>query len=407
MKKPVVLILGASRYYVRSIQAAREAGCTAVVTDRDPNAAGFAYADHAETVDITDIPGTLAVAHRYRIDGIVAVSDFGVPTAAAVASELHLPGIPPIVAADATNKARMRAVWERAGVPSVRYRAVRTPHEAHRALRELETLPVIVKPADSRGGGSRGVTRVDRAEELEAAVALAQSFYEDPTVVIEEYVEGLEHSVETITYRGTTHILAVSDKVKTEPPYHVDLSVIYPTALAGNVLAGLHSAVRSAVRALGIEIGAAHVELATTPAGPRLFEVGARCGGGGTPDPIVPYVTGIEMFKEVVRIAIGREPGNLAPLHQRGCVYRFLAPAPGRLREVRGLDTIRTWPGVLDADLLVRSGDEIGPVRRGSDRAGFIIAGAPTRAEALALADRTERAVQFIMEPAGALRESS
>ena len=402
MRKSLVMILGASRYYVRYIEAARQLGCAVLVTDRNPKAEGFLYADRHEAVDITDINGSIEVAKRHRINGVIAVNDFGVRTAAAIADALHLPGIDLQVAEYATSKAWMRTLWAKAGVPSANFRVVRTPEEAHRAADELDQWPLIVKPSDSRGGGSRGVSKVNHKGELCAALAFAQGFYADKAVLVEEFLDGTEHSLETVTYEGQTTVLACSDKVKTPAPYRVDQSVIYPSLYAGADLGRIHEAARSAVRALGISFGAAHVELCMTRNGPRLFELGARCGGGGTPDPIVPWVTGVEMVKEVIRLALGEKPQRLTPRHERGCVYRFLMPKPGHVEEVRGLDNVKTWPNILDAEVLAKPGNEIRPVKTGSDRAGFLIAGGATRQEAIALADRAENAITFVCAPSAA-----
>ena len=389
------MILGASRYYARSILAAKELGFETVVTDRTPNADGFRHADYHEVVDVTDISGSIEVARKYGIDGILALNDFGVPTAAVVAKTLGLAGINPEVAKYATSKVWMRKKWEEAGIPSAKFRVAKTLNEAYAAVEELNVWPLVLKPTDSRGGASRGVSKVDEWGQLEWAFAFAQSFYEDKSVIIEEYLEGVEHSIEMLTYEGKMYVLAVSDKVKTPPPYRVDKSVIYPTIFTGAELKRIHAWAEEAVRAIGIDTGAAHVEMCTTKDGPRLFELGARCGGGGIPDPIVPFVTGIEMLKESVRIAVGEKPGNLAPLYTRGCVYRFITPHPGRVRRVTGLDEVRAWKHILDSEVLVKEGGEIRPVRIGPDRAGFIIAGGETRREAIDLADRAEASICF------------
>jgi biotin carboxylase len=390
-----VMVLGASRYYVRSILAARELGCEVLAIDRNPEAEGFRFADFSEPVDITDIEGSVRVAGKYGVNAVVAVNDFGVRTAAAVARALGLVGISPEVAEYATSKAWMRRKWEEEGVPSARFRVVETPEEARAAVRELDVWPLVLKPADSRGGASRGVSKIDNEIDLPRALDFAQSFYEDKAVVIEEFIDGIEHSVETITYGGETHVLAVSDKVKTPPPFRVDKSVIYPTVLTGDRLERVHEVAKASVRALGIEVGAAHVEMCTTEDGPRLFELGARCGGGGTPDPIVPFLTGVEMFKEVVRIALGEKPERLAPLYTKGCIYRFLTPTPGVVGRVSGLEEVRAWENILDCEILVGAGDEVRKVESGGDRAGFIIAGGDTRQEAVALADRAESFIRF------------
>ncbi|MDY6901634.1 MAG: hypothetical protein SWZ49_26675, partial [Cyanobacteriota bacterium] len=63
MKKRIML-LGASRYYIRSIIAARELGCEVIVVDRNDNADGFRFADHYEVVDISDIQACSRVAKK-------------------------------------------------------------------------------------------------------------------------------------------------------------------------------------------------------------------------------------------------------------------------------------------------------------------------------------------------------
>jgi len=394
MKKRV-MILGASRYYIRSILAARELGCEVIAIDPHPDSPGFQYADHYEVLDIIDTQGGIRVAKKYGIDGVVAVNDFGVRTAAAIVKELGLVGISPQSAEYATNKVWMRRKWDEAGIPQVRFRAVESLEEAYAAAEELNHWPLILKPADSRGGGSRGVSKIDSPDQLKKGIEFAQSFYDNKSVIIEEFIDGIEHSAETITYGGKTYVLAVSDKVKTPSPYRVDKSVVYPTKVTGIALERIHGMAQAAVQTLEIDAGAAHVEMCTTNNGPILFELGARCGGGGTPDPIVPFLTGIEMFKEVVRIAVGEKPQKLTPLFMKGCVYRFLTPTPGIIKKITGIEKVKRWRNILDCEVLVHEGEAVRPVRIGGDRAGFIIAGGEDSEEAVTLADRAESRIHF------------
>ena len=397
-KKKKIMILGASRYYIRSIIAAREMGCEVFVTDRNPRAEGFRYADFYEAVDIGNIEDSIKTAQKYKVDGVVAVNDFGVQTAAAIAANLGLPGIGTEVAKYATSKAWMRKIWKISGVPSARFEVIDSLERAYAAVEKLAVWPLIVKPADSRGGASRGVSKIEKIDQLKGAVDFAQSFYEDKEVVIEEFLDGIEHSIEALTYDGVTHILAVSDKEKTAPPYRVDRSVIYPTVYEGEKLKRIHDAAQSAIKALGITRGAAHVEICSTNKGPKLIEVGARCGGGGTPDPIIPWLTGIEMFKETVRIALDQRPHRLEPLFMKGCVYRFLMPRPGKIRLISGIEDVKQVGGILDFEVLLKVGDEIRAVRTGGDRAGFIIAGGENREQAVRFADQAEECIRFEYE---------
>jgi biotin carboxylase len=171
--------------------------------------------------------------------------------------------------------------------------------------------------------------------------------------------------------------------------------VIYPTIFEDEKLERIHEVAKLAVHALGINIGPAHIELCSTSDGPKLFELGARCGGGGTPDPIVPFLTGIEMFKEVVRIALGEKPQQLIPSYTKGCVYHFITPQPGRVRKITGLEGIRKWNNILDFEVFIGEGDEVQQVKTGGDRAGFIIAGGETREEAVSLTKQAEEQIRF------------
>ena len=250
--------------------------------DKDPMAAGFVVADLGVQCDIVDKDRVLALAEELRIDGIIPVNDYGVPTAAHVSAYLGLPGISPEAAIWCTNKAAMRSRWQQMGVPCPRVLLASTPEEFSRAV-EIVGLPFILKPAHGIGGASRGVIVVRTREELPDAVRFSQSFYDDKATLVESFVEAeIEHSAEVIVVAGSPQVIAIGDKVKTPLPYRVDKSVIYPTALDARRRAVIVDAVERAVEALDIRIGAAHVELATTADGCVLFELGARCGGGGT-----------------------------------------------------------------------------------------------------------------------------
>ena len=165
---------------------------------------------------------------------------------------------------------------------------------------------------------------VNAESEIDDAIAFTQSFYADKTTLVESFVlSESEHSVEVLVREGTAYVIAVSDKIKSELPFRVDKAVLYPSAIQGDKLEALKSVVIDAVLALGIFNGAAHVELAATRDGFVLFELGARCGGGGTADPIVKYSSGVDQFCEYIRILVGDDSISLKPDRALGCCYYF------------------------------------------------------------------------------------
>lgn len=393
MGKPRILILGASRYYLPTIKAAQSMGCWVAVIDRNPRAAGLKTADMGVAVDIIDVPGAVEVGRKYKIDGVLAVNDFGVMTAALVAKTLGLPGLPLKAARIATSKALMRDAWSGESF-NPEYGVVTSEIEAVKTAKHIG-LPVVFKPADSRGGGSRGVSVVHHEGEIKNALDFAQSFYDDKRVVVERFIKGLEHSAECIVYNGQCHIVAVSDKKKTPLPFRVDKDVIYPANAALSEMREIEKTAARAIELAGITQGIVHAELCSTKNGVYMYEIGARCGGGHTPHPICPWVSGVEELNEALRLSLGQAPENLSPSLARGCVYRFLTPPPGRLVSVTGLDDLSDWEGILDAGVLVEPGQMIHSIRVGGERSGFIIAGARDRAEALALAGRAENHIRF------------
>jgi biotin carboxylase len=383
-----VLVLGAPRGVRASLTAARAAGFHVIAADASALAEGLIASHDAHIAAIDDADAVTMLAQRVGAHGIVATTDHAVRAAAAASTRLGLPGITPEAAECATSKQRMRARWQEVGLPQPLVEVVQDTRALHAAVARLG-LPVVLKPANALGGGSRGIAMAHDARTLAEAMVAAQSAAPDGVVLVEQCMDARsEHSVELLLHSGVAYVLAIGDKIKTPPPYRVDMAVCYPTALsdAGSVAVGELAA--AAARALGIVHGIVHVEIGVTPSGPQLFELGARCGGGATAAPVVPQATGIDEFVEACRLACGLEPAQRQPRWQRGVCYRFIAPQRGRTLSSQVLTSLRQMPGVLDADLWAAdpvAGDAI--VRTGRDRIGAIVTVGTSRVEALGAAE--------------------
>lgn len=395
MSNRTVVILGASKYYVASIKAARKAGYRVVALDRNPDAPGLVAANVGLAVDIKDHSAVAKVVRDYGAKTIVPLNDIGVITASITAQEFSLPGINPDVARIATCKADMRHAWEKAGIQNPVYDIV-SDLESLEAAVDVVRFPCILKPAYGIGGASRGVIVVNERRELANALAFSQSFYDDPRTIVESFVEAdSEHSAEVLVYNGSAHVIAVGDKIKTPLPYRVDKTVLYPTALTKDSLPRIENEIEKAVIELGISIGAVHVEFAIRNDEVIFFELGARCGGGGTPEPVIRHVTGIDIFVQTIRILSGEKPEIRRTAKERGCAYHFLTPDPGRISKISGIENVRQTEGVLDAAVTLSHGDTVKEVRTGLDRAGYIITGGSDREAALRLAHRAEKLLEF------------
>src|SRR4051794_27791535 len=343
-----ILILGGGRYNVLSILTAREAGFFTMVADRNPKAPGLKVADKALPIDLNDCDALIeSVMKNGGVDGVVSMAEVGVRSAAAISARMGLASISEEAASNATSKAAMRRLWRALKSYSVPFEVVTTLAEAIQSVERLSQFPLIFKP-DRSFGGSRGVTRIERLDQVESAFRAARDGgLPGSSVVIEHCVEGTEHSCEVLICEGKTSVLCIGQKIKSLLPYRVDVSVQYPADLTTAQESAVTDMCRQAVSALGLSQGAAHIEFAYTKEGPVLFELGARCGGGHTPQ-IAHYVSGVNEFLETCRMACGMKPTQFESQTRRSADYRFLIFAPGVVENVTVPDWLRRDPHILD-----------------------------------------------------------
>jgi len=141
---------------------------------------------------------------------------------------------------------------------------------------------------------------------LQSAIERACNESFQKKAVIEEFVEGKEISVESISYKGIHYILQITDKVTTEAPFFVELEHHQPSTLPDNIKQRVKGIVLNALDALHIQYGASHAELKITQDGDiRVIEIGARMGGDFIGSDLVKLSTGYDFLKGVIDVALG------------------------------------------------------------------------------------------------------
>ena len=395
MKQRKVLIIGAGPAQYKGIAKAREMGLFTIAMDVNPRAPGLTIADIPLVLDVKDCENAIKVAQQYQIDGVFSIaSEVSVRTVAAVAEELKLPGLSREVSRTVTDKALMREKYAEENVPSPRFRVVYTLKEAINAIGELP-LPVVIKPSDN--AGSRGVTKVDKESEIQGAYERANGFSEQGKVIIESFMEGVEISVEAFVYQGRARILALSDKIRTPPPYLLDTTVIFPSNYPKEPQDKICEVARKAIRAVNISNGAVHNEIMMTAEGPMMVELAARGPGFKVFTDMIPYVTGVDVTEGIIKLALGEQP-NLEIRANRGSVLKFIGAAPGRIKEIKGKDEVRNISGVFEFELYLGVGDKIRSLTSGDDRVGHIISFADSREKALEVVEKAERLLEIEVE---------
>lgn len=262
--------------------------------------------DRFYPVSVTEKEEILRICREERIDGICTIaSDVAAPTVAYVAEQMGLTGNPYEASLRANNKYLMRKALKRAGVDCPEFMCVSegVRELGNERVRELE-MPLIVKPSDR--SGSLAVTKVEKREELEAAVREAQEVSFKGEAMVEEFIEGREISVEMISRRGVHYALQITDKVTTEAPHFVELEHHQPSTLPAAMQEQIFAITRRALDALGLTNGASHSEYKITKEGRIVvMEIGGRMGGDFIGSHLVQLSTGYDFLRGVIEVALG------------------------------------------------------------------------------------------------------
>lgn len=265
---------------------AKEMGCYVVVSDRDPHAPGFAYANSCLIADVYGANETAAAAERYHrkirhIDGVICVAADAPLTVASVLKRLGLPGLSVESARLASDKLAMKECFARAGVAVPWFAAVDTPQALSRIAIE-RGRDLVIKPVDSRG--SRGVQRVARVKDLGRAFTLAQSHSPTQRVMAEQYLEGPQVSTESIVVNGRCFTPGFSDRnyeyLERYAPFFIENGGDLPSRLAVDTQQKVKDLVARAAAALGIVNGTVKGDIVVHEGEPYVIELAARLSGG-------------------------------------------------------------------------------------------------------------------------------
>ena len=401
MPKAFVLT-GGSRSQLGLLEQARALGHEVCVVDGSDRAPLLAEADHAIVRSFTDVNGVIGELEARGIEPVAVAtmgSDQAVLPTAQLAERLALPGLPVATARTVADKRRMRAAFEQAKVRCPKGREAATFEEAEQAFYQLGA-PVVVKPVD--GSAQRGVTEVRKEGELAPAVDRALAASKIGAIVLEQYLDGDEFTVNGFLLEGDYFPMSVTQRLLyPPPPLGVCIAHCYPSGLADEER--IFEFAHAASRAVGLKTGPSYVQIRVQDGQPWAIEVGARLGGGKDAE-LAKLVTGFDAIRANVLWALGElrreDLGHAEPQAPVGQV-RFVVHEPGYI--VR-LDTTPALAldGVHEAGWYWREGMTLPPMTSGAERLGYLLLTAQSEGE---LDELTERAlaaldIEIAAEPA-------
>ncbi|HTP59170.1 MAG TPA: ATP-grasp domain-containing protein, partial [Spirochaetia bacterium] len=395
-----IMILGAGIMQIPGIRLAKASGWKVIVADGNRDAVGRSLADHFEVVDLKDRDGLLSLAksydHRFGLQGVfTAGTDFS-SSVAWVAEHMGLPGIPFETAMRATDKCLMREAFQKAGVPSPRFACICGPVDPVSVLDGLD-FPLVVKPVDNMG--ARGVRKVESRESLVQACRSALPLSRSSRVIVEQFMEGPELSLDAVVYKGRVTVCGNADRHIFFPPNFVEMGHTMPTGLDDGTRERVEKVFEAGIHAIGIENGAAKGDIKLTPRGPMVGEIAARLSGGYMSGWTFPLSSGVEVTQAAMNIAVGLPPGDLLPRLKNVVAERAFISVPGKVAQVIGAEEARRIAGVAEVFMRTSGGDTVVFPANNVEKCGNILAVGTTREAAVETARAALGRISIRLEP--------
>ena len=376
MKQKKLMLLGGLRYLLPVIEAAHKLGIYVITCDYIPDNIAHKYSDEYHNVSIVDKEAVLELARKLQIDGIMSFAvDPGVVTAAYVQEQMGLPGNPYESVCILQNKDRFRNFLTQHGFNVPKAKGFSSITEA---LSEAYWYPwpVIVKPTDS--AGSKGVTKVDRLEDLEPALKVAFEHSLSGRVIVEEFIEkqGCSSDTDCFSIDGELKFVSFSAQRFDEnaPNPYTPSAYSWPSTFTKEQEDYLTSEIQRLLTLLGMRTSIYNIETRVGANGkPYIMEVSPR-GGGNRLAEMIRFATGVDLITNAVRAAVGEEVVGVEqkPYDGHWAEVVLHTEKDGQFVSL-DIDEDFRQAHVKQVDLWVEKGDEVRAFKGANDAIGTLV----------------------------------
>jgi biotin carboxylase/SAM-dependent methyltransferase len=382
MKEQIILVVPPFTYRTEAyLSAAKKMGLEAICA-LDPNYGAPEAVESYFPIAMDDQVGSayalVGYAQANQVKAVVSIDDGGGEIAALTSEALGFAHNPLQAINAANNKHCMRVLLDRANVPSPRYSLHRICENPCLISQSLQ-YPVVVKPLFLTG--SRGVIRANDPREFIAAfrrvgeLLLQPGTGPDPkSLLIEEYIPGVEVSLEGVLADGKLLVLGLYDKPDPlEGPYFEETIFITPSRLPAGVQERIMRCGELALDAVGLRVGPVQVELRVNEKGPRIVELAARTMGGHC-SRALPFKGKLTFEELVLSQALGLDTVQFITESGAHGVMMIPIPGEGIYRAVHGVEKAEAVPGISGVMITIPADSIVTPLPEGDNYVGFIFA---------------------------------
>lgn len=371
-----LMLLGGIRYLLPVIKAAHEQGYYVITADYLPDNIAHKYSDEYANVSIIDKEAVLKVAQKKQIDGIMSFGvDPGVVSASYVQEKMGLASFGPYESVCILqNKDRFRAFLTENGFNVPKAKSYVCIKDAL-ADREALSYPVIVKPTDS--AGSKGVTRVDKPEQLETAVSYAFDKSISGHVIIEDFIEkqGCSSDTDSFSVDGSLKFVSFNAQYfdeKAANPY-TPAAYTWHSTFTKEQENYLTSEIQRLITLLRMKTNIYNIETRIGKDGkPYIMELTPR-GGGNRLCEMLCYATGVDLITAMTRYIVGDSVPEVEQKPYNGHWAEVILHAD-KAGSFEGIEIAKDMPAeVIEEDLWVKKGEHVNAFDGANDAIGTLV----------------------------------
>lgn len=331
----------------------------------------------------------VAFDRRWPLDAIVGTDDETVLLAATASMRLGLPNNRPDAVSASRDKERTRLLQQNAGMRTPGFRRIRFDEDLEAAAAGVR-YPCVLKPVFLSAG--RGVMKADSAEQFLAAFDRIGRIVRRPALarrggktarylLVEDYLPGVELSLEGLLTEGRFRLLALFDKPDPmDGPAFQETMFVTPSRLPEPVQEAVVAEAKAACAALGLTHGPVHAEFRVDQGVPWLLEVASRTIGGLC-SRTLRFGTGCSLEELVLRHAVNFDTRPGDDSGEASGVLMLPMDRAGTLKEVGGRDEALAVPGITELTMTLPLGSEVVPPPEGNSYLGFLFARCETPSE--------------------------
>lgn len=374
-----IMVIAGGKWQCPIVRLAKSMGHYVICSNLYLNSPAFQYADVGLVANVLDKERNLAYAIKYKPDVVLTdQTDIAVTTVAYIAEMLGIKGISVKIAERFTNKYIMRKLTDKAGFASPKYALCHSKEEAECFVKENGTS--IIKPLDSQS--SRGCHIVKGKEDVDIFFDdCIQYSHCDRAVMIEEFIDGTEFTVDGLKIENDYIVTAISEKEHYSYNENVAKRLIFSQNNERFDYDELRKINTKMVSVLGLPFGITHAEYKYCNGRFYLIEIAARGGGTRISSDIVPIMSGIN-GNEIYLKTLLNENVEIIPRNKHAySMLGFFDIKSGTVRNISGVEEAKKYEGVIDIELEIVVGDKLDKAKDDRSRCGYYIIYADTMEE--------------------------